>query len=44
MDARTQAILDEAARVAEEWVQRAGQRLDEAVEYVVDVVTLREGA
>jgi vacuolar-type H+-ATPase subunit H len=42
LEAQTHTIQKEAERAAEEWVQAAQPRLDEAVAYVLGVVTLRE--
>ncbi len=42
LEAQTHAIQKEAEHAAEEWVQAAQPRLDEAVAYVLGVVTLRE--
>jgi vacuolar-type H+-ATPase subunit H len=44
IDAQTRTIREEAAREAAAWVQRASRHQDEALEYVLDVVTLRREA
>ncbi len=44
IDSQTRTIRDEAAQEAAAWVQRASRHQDEALEFVLDVVTLRRGA